>query len=154
MTPQLNQTQWLELPVPVRDKLRAIFKIPRSGPTQTILGSFGKAQSDGSTDKDVSVLSVEAMQAYLGNYGTDDFFALFTQVLTRLDSEQELPKIVEEATPIYDQWKADLLRMRDESEKENLVLKLKHLAWEIFPQPVKTNAPIQERPVKGTKKRK
>ena len=155
---QLTQSQWLELPVTVRDKLRKIFKINRSSPTQAILGTFGKVQSDGSNDRDISVMTVKAMQEYLGNYQTEDFFALFTQVLTRIDSEEKKPlQPVDEPVienPIYQQWRSQLLMMREESEKVDLVLKLKHMVWEIFPQPLKHEESIQKTTNKRAKKGK
>jgi hypothetical protein len=155
---QLNQSQWLELPIEVRLRLRNAFGIKQSGATQATLGTFGKVQSDGCSDKDVSAISVASMQAFLGNYTTDDFFALFTQVLTRIGEDEKVEPTVEPSQPemIYTHWERDLLKMRAESESLDLVLKLKHLAWEIFPQPkkIQPDVQLQERPNKGTKKGK
>jgi hypothetical protein len=155
MKPILSQAQWLELPSAVRSKLMQVFGIKRSKPTQAILGTFGKCESDGCSDEDIAVLTEEAMQKYLGNYHLTDFFALFTEVLNRFASEEDAPISIAPAEhPIYDRWKQELIRMRDESEKTDLVLKLKHMVWEVFPQPIKHEEPIQTtRANKGSKKR-
>jgi hypothetical protein len=159
MEMQLNQTQWLELPIEVRLRLRSAFGIKQSTATQATLGTFGRVQSDGCSDKDVSAINVDSMQKYLGNYTTDDFFALFTQVLTRISEDNKVEPVVEPTQPemIYTHWERDLIRMKSESESLDLVLKLKHLVWEIFPQPKKIQPdaqPVQKGPVKGTKKGK
>lgn len=151
METQLSQAQWLELPMPVRDRLRRTFGIQKSAPTQVTLGTYGKAQCDGSTDKDVSVLTVDAMQKYLGNYHLTDFFTLFTEVLTRMDAEEKTPPPEPEVKQVWDRWREDLQRMLEESEKIDLVLKLKHIVWEIFPQYAK---PVQKTTHERTAKRK
>ena len=76
MEAQLTQKQWLDIPHETRLALRRIFQIPCSAPTQTILGTYAKTESDGCTEKDRSVLTVEAMQKYLGNYGLVQVLAL------------------------------------------------------------------------------
>ena len=139
MNPQLSQTDWLGLPIEVRLKLREAFGIKQSGPTQAILGTFGKSLSDGCNDKDVSLINVEAMQKYLGTE-EKDFFTLFQAVLAKLQGPAVVPEVVVEAPQTnYEKWKEDLLRIRDESEAEDFVLKLKHLVWEIFPKPLPNN---------------
>jgi len=158
MNPILSQTQWLELPTEVRNKLREVFHIQRSMPTWMVGGTHGKVQCDGSTDKDIAVMSIEAMQKYLGNYNITDFFALFTEVLTRISGEEkkeekkEVVIEVVEDVPVYIKWQEDLMRIKEESEKLDLVYKLKGLVKEIFPQPIK-NEIIQKTTNKRTKKR-
>lgn len=154
MKPQINQTQWLELSQETRNKIRAIFGISKSGPTMMIGGTNGKLESDGCTNKDLSVLTVEKMQEYLGNYNITDFYALFAEVLNRLKVEEKVEKPEVVKPTIYDEWELILLRLRAESEANDLTLKLKHLVWEIFPQPIKQNEVIQTTTNKRTAKGK
>lgn len=92
---QLTQLQWIELSREVKDKLIDIFHIPRTEPTKINQGLIdGKQQtvvlSDGHSHKDLSVITVKAMQEYLGNYNLTDFYALFNEVLNRISTTQKV----------------------------------------------------------------
>lgn len=158
MQPQISQPQWLQLSTEVRLKIRQAFGIKQSGATQAILGTFGKTVSDGCTDNDLSVITVESMQNFLGNHHLTDYYALFSEVLSRLNSESPPPLEEIPATLPYERWKEQLLAMREESEAIDLVLNLKHIVWEIFPQPhaiQPTKPTSNEKPAnKGAKKGK
>lgn len=83
---QLTTTQWLALPIEVRNKLKEVFGIPRSE------GAFvqdNKVLSDGHNHRDLSVITMEKMQAYLGvgAMPTDTFYGLFDQVIEKVDAE-------------------------------------------------------------------
>lgn len=88
MIPQLGQGQWVSLPFETRLKLIDIFGIKRSG---GVIMADNRVLSDGHTDKDLSVLNVEAMQKYLG-VDEADFFKLFNLVLDRLQKLEDFAK--------------------------------------------------------------
>ena len=95
MNIQLTQPQWLELSHEVRGKLIKIFDIPRTEPTKTTQGLIpGKGVvttvlSDGHSHKDLAHVTVERMQEFLGNYHLTDFFALFGEILNRIENEKD-----------------------------------------------------------------
>src|SRR5574343_35013 len=88
MIPQIGQGQWVSLPFETRLKLIDIFGIKRSG---GVIMADNRVLSDGHTDKDLSVLNVEAMQKYLG-VDEADFFKLFNLVLDRLQKLEDFAK--------------------------------------------------------------
>lgn len=83
---QLTTTQWLALPHETRMKLREVFHIPRSEGT---IMQDNKVLSDGYNHRDLSVISIAAMQGYLGD--TPDagveFYALFDRVLDKIHAD-------------------------------------------------------------------
>lgn len=77
---QLTTVQWLELPIEIRGKLREIFNIPKSTGAQILNKTV---VSDGFTHQDLSVVTVEAMQAFLRS-DVDDFWKLMEMTLKRV----------------------------------------------------------------------
>lgn len=76
----LSPNQWLSLPYEIRNKLRKIFNIGRSGSTEVVNGVDGsQVISDGTTAQDLSVISIKKMQDYLGVEETE-FDILFTRL--------------------------------------------------------------------------
>lgn len=92
---QLTIPQWLDLPIDVRSKLKAIFNIPKSVGSQIV---DKVVVSDGHTHADLAVITIEAMQAFLGSKD-DDFWTLMESALERVYSlrDQELKKEIEDA---------------------------------------------------------
>ena len=74
---------WCSLPNEVRHRIRAVFKIPRSG---NVVVNDGKIETDGSTYEDLKVLSTVRMQEYL-HEETNDFHKLFDMVVARINEE-------------------------------------------------------------------
>ena len=84
MTPQIDTFHWLQLSSSVRQRMREIFGIPRSE------GSFIQdniVKSDGHTYKDLSVITVGAMQAFLLDTNDNDFHSLFDRVIEVVSAE-------------------------------------------------------------------
>lgn len=92
---QLTTTQWLELPIEVRLRLKEIFGIPRSEGT---LVQDNKVVSDGYNHRDLSVVTIGAMQGYL-KVTEGDFYQLFDAVITQIRDEiaMHTEKIVPES---------------------------------------------------------
>ncbi len=72
---QLTIPQWLELPQAVKHKLITVFKIPKSQGCSIVNNSV---VSDGHTHKDLAVVSILAMQTFLGKEDEKDFWTLLT----------------------------------------------------------------------------
>jgi len=75
--PQVNQSQWLNLPTEIRVKLATIFNLSRSTGSHVMNNTV---QCDGHTDGDLLGISVEKMQQLLGSSETD-FYKLFNAVV-------------------------------------------------------------------------
>lgn len=84
---QLTTTQWLGLPMDVRTRLKEVFGIPRSEGARI---EDNRVMSDGHSHRDLSVVTVERMQEYLGNPRQKDFFKLLDQVLSKVGDELAL----------------------------------------------------------------
>lgn len=80
---QLTTTQWLQLPVPVRMKLKEIFAIPRS---EGSIVQDNVQTSDGYNHRDLANITVEKMQAYTKT-DEQDFYKLFETTLSLLTDE-------------------------------------------------------------------
>lgn len=86
---QVTVPQWLSLPVETREKLRAQFKIPRTGQRSFVqVGGKGEVTSDGTTNGDLAALSLPAMAKYLGLVevpGEEMLLTLFKKVVERVE---------------------------------------------------------------------
>lgn len=85
---------WIRLPHAVKQSIAKQFFISRTGASHVV---DGVVQSDGHTDKDLSVLNVANMQAYLGSKDTDIFIlwnSLIKKVQAELNPPKEIPKEV------------------------------------------------------------
>lgn len=87
MKPQLTITQWVALPLEVRNKIVEIFKLPRSGHTEVINNQY--VVSDGYTHEDLANLTEEKMQEYLGSGYTKDtqYFDYVDKVIQKIHME-------------------------------------------------------------------
>ena len=152
---QLTQPQWIGLSQEVKDKLINIFHIPRTEPTKVNQGFHeGKLQtvvsSDGHSHKDLSVISVKAMQEFLGSDKTD-FYALFEDVVNkisttqRIDLEAEAKKVEHENVA---KWLTILTDIKAKATELGLLDQFLNLANEIF-----NVQPIQKTTKQGAKNR-
>lgn len=91
MFTQITEHEWLKLPWQQRIKLIEVFKIPQSSFTHV---SAGEVVTDGHTNKDLSAISISAMQEYVGSK-SDNFVELFAATLKKIDP----PAPNEERTP-------------------------------------------------------
>lgn len=90
LKPQLTTTDWVALPIEIRQQLVSIFNISKSGGREVTNGPRGsQVISDGYTHKDLALITVLAMQNYLGSVDTD-FYSLFQQVIERLEQNKEV----------------------------------------------------------------
>lgn len=86
---QLNTVQWISLPLEIRAKLVEIFNIPRSASTEV---ENNTVVTDGYTHKDLAVITVEKMQAFLLDTVEEDYFKLFHRVLDAIKPAAEVLK--------------------------------------------------------------
>lgn len=103
MSNQIYQHQYMHLDVPVKEKLRKIFNIPKTGVAEILNETV---ISDGIRNEDLAVLTEEAMSAYLGNVPHETFGHLFDLVVEKIKYEIENPQpivIVEEVPSIVDE---------------------------------------------------
>ena len=96
MFPVININSWVSLSQEVRNKIRGIFNIPRSG---NVMVNDGRIETDGTTFDDFKVLTVEKMQEYLGDTSTD-FHKLFDSVVAKVKEELNPVGKVEVVPPI------------------------------------------------------
>lgn len=100
----LTKFHWLKLSNEQRFLIRKEFNIPKSGGVE-MMGN--QMISDGSNEKDLSVITVGSMQTFLGqeSSGTDSFSELFNHMIEKIDSmiENENKKKFEEVQKILKQ---------------------------------------------------
>lgn len=87
----LGRELWLSLPREIRLQLNTIFKIPQSEYVQVMDSQGGKVVHDGHTEKDLSVVTEEAMRKYLGvpeSVG-ENWESLFKAVLLTFERKEE-----------------------------------------------------------------
>jgi len=77
--------QWLELPYPVRSRLKIVFGIPRSAGTEV---HNNIVISDGHTHLDLAHITVEAMQDFL-KVKEADFHILLNRTIEKIWNEHE-----------------------------------------------------------------
>ena len=97
MTNQIWQHQFIHLDVPVKERLRKIFNIPKTGIVEVLNETV---ISDGVTNDDLKVLTEEAMSAYLGDVPHETFGHLFDLVIEKIKHEIAHPPIVIELSSI------------------------------------------------------
>lgn len=85
MTHILSTNTWVSLTSEQRNRIRALFSIPRSSHT---IVSDGRIETDGTTADDFNHLTIEKMKVYLKS-DSDDFHKLFDLVLGRVQDEIE-----------------------------------------------------------------
>lgn len=86
---QITTLDWLKVKGETRTKLRDIFLIPQSGMTEVETDQYGKShiKSDGHTNVDLQVLTVEKMRDFLGTAASDEtVYDLFKKVLEKVES--------------------------------------------------------------------
>lgn len=96
LKPQISTTYWLQLPYPIRMEMRRIFEIPRTSVSSVQNGLVdGKQQSvqtsDGTTAKDLAVLTVDKLQEFLCSNETD-ILKLFEEVAQKINAKIESEK--------------------------------------------------------------
>jgi hypothetical protein len=89
--PLLNLHTWVSLPNEVRFRIRRDFQIPLSG---SVLVSDGVIETDGTTPSDMSYLTTEKMQMYVGAT-IDDFNKLFDMVVAKVVADLSVLSVPE-----------------------------------------------------------
>lgn len=98
--PLLSQPKWLSLSHATRAKLVELFRLKRSGATETYMGrdSMVRVVSDGYEAKDLMAVNLEAMQTILDT-DRKDFYELFDEIVANIDvllnPEKEIVEIIE-----------------------------------------------------------
>lgn len=86
----LSYVAWLSLPTETRQKLVALFEIPKTGESVIRVGAIvdgnisAEQTSDGYTPKDLQVITLEKMQEVAGSKSTN-FYELFGQIVKDID---------------------------------------------------------------------
>jgi hypothetical protein len=91
MNPILSMSMWVSLSNEQRNRIRVLFKIPRSRNTEV---NDGRIVSDGTTPEDFKALSIEKMQEYLSDNSSTDFHKLFDRVIAKVQDEIEGKPVV------------------------------------------------------------
>lgn len=96
----LSMSMWTSLSSEQRNRIRAVFSIPRSS---SVVVNDGVIETDGTTTKDFESLTIEKMQQYL-NDESNDFHKLFDKVIAKVTEEllgkKEDIVVVSEGSPI------------------------------------------------------
>lgn len=130
---QVSVHDWLNLPMPVRIKLREIFGIKKS---QGSLVEGNVVKSDGSTYQDLQAITVEKMQQYLGSTN-NEFIQLFNDCVDQIKQEilNETP-VVEKVDPsqiILEEWASRISHMVLQAGNLGLTDALKTLINKLLP---------------------
>ncbi len=99
MTIQLSVENWVSLPQDTRDKLREVFNVRRST-MASVVG--GRLMCDGSTYEDLGVITVEAMQSFLGSKDKN-FQDLIAKCIAKVNGEEvkeEVKEMVKEVVEV------------------------------------------------------
>ncbi len=113
MQSQISPQEYVILKKETRDALHSIFGISRSGSTETITDTtgMGRIVSDGTTYKDLEILTFDRLLTFLGESTPEDnVHSLFTKVVQRL----ELP--IKDLNEMYDN-KPIISDLKTEEEK-------------------------------------
>lgn len=103
----LSYVTWMSLDQATRQKLVALFDIPRSGHTNVSYGVMPDgtpgafATSDGHTPEDLQAVTRERMEEILG-VQSDNFYALFRDLVENIDDFVETEPIEELKEAIVD----------------------------------------------------
>lgn len=141
---QITPPQWLQLSMPVRGRLVQIFNIPRSKGT-VLEGNVVK--SDGHTFDDLTAITVEGMQNYLGT-DDHDFMTLFNKVIEGIEAELKIAEETEDFEPdpkdlLKKEWRATLLRIKGQSIEHDMDPDLADVIDEVFVKPTNKNANVK-----------
>lgn len=79
---QMNKDEWFELPNEVKNLLVAQFRLNRSQP---VMASSKGLIQDGYTQKDLSTINVDSLQAFTG-LETEDFTSLLRGAIEKLEA--------------------------------------------------------------------
>ena len=78
----LSRLIWLSLSSETRQKLKILLSIPRTGGTEVV---DGRVVSDGYTDRDLQVITLERLQELAGSTESD-FYKLFNQLVQNVEN--------------------------------------------------------------------
>jgi len=87
---------WTSLSNEQRNRIRVLFKIPRSRNTEV---NDGHIVSDGTTPEDFKALTIEKMQVYLNDTSSTDFHKLFDRVIAKVQDDIEGKPIIVPVEP-------------------------------------------------------
>ena len=90
MQPIISMSMWTSLSNEQRNRIRVLFKIPRSKNTEV---NDGHIVTDGTTPEDFKALTIEKMQVYLGEKESTDFHKLFDKTVAKVIEELNAPKV-------------------------------------------------------------
>lgn len=93
----LTQAEWIALDQVTKSKLRELFKIKRSGPTEVVNNVL---ISDGTLPEDLETLDMASMIEYLGAelpfYDSELFNDLFAKTINKLYGKTKPPKQIKQ----------------------------------------------------------
>lgn len=152
---QVSVHDWLELPMPVRIKMKQIFNVPQS---KGSLVEGNVVKSDGHTYEDLKAITVEKMLAYLDSKdsGTTDFVTLFNACVDKIKEEDKELEPVEKVSVsqlLIEEWAAHLGRMILQAQNLELTDHLRLLFDKLLPYAPNTLAG-KEAKQKGLTKRR
>lgn len=109
MSPILSLHTWVSLSAEMRNRIRVLFSIPRSG---NVIVSDGRIETDGTTPEDFKALSIEKMQSFTEDT-TTDFHKLFDKTLEKIQGN------IEEGLPSSFPVKQDVIPKTNAKPKKN-----------------------------------
>lgn len=89
MNERIYTKNWLDVPKDIREHLKKVFNIQRSGITEV---RDNMIVSDGTTDDDLSVINKESMERYVGSSG--EFYHLWKTTISKAKYELYPPQIL------------------------------------------------------------
>lgn len=113
----LSKLEWLNLSIPTRSLLVQRFNIPKSGYTHV---QDGQILTDGYTEQDLQVVTVERLQEYLESKETD-FYKLLAQTVQKLEEEERIKaeELAKEAEALANPSQLQPLEVKEEVKLES-----------------------------------
>ncbi len=88
MQDNLSIAEYMQQPRAIRDSLRQLFNLPRTGKTETVTDAtgVGRCINDGTTYVDLSHLTFDKLITYIGESTPEDnIHSLFTKAVTKIE---------------------------------------------------------------------
>ena len=118
---QIYVSQWLQVPTETRNKLIELFNLRKSGVTSVV---NNVVISDGFTDLDLSDLTIDKLQKYLGSKDKD-IISLLENAIVKINTPEPVKIITPEVAIL---GKAEAKKYRKEYEARKKVAKVGKVA--------------------------
>ncbi len=119
MQVKVSVSDWLQLSMRTRVKLREVFGIPKSRGSNVEMGQGPTmVKSDGTTEQDLQHITIEKMQAFVENTESD-YVTLFNASVEKIeeaDKELEPQEKPDSNQIVLEEWAGNMARMQMQAQ--------------------------------------